>query len=265
MIGIYKRACSAGLWAIVILAGIIMTSCGNSKKIIYFKDVQDVPHTTNTIPFEDMRIRPGDILSISVQTIDPKSTELFAGTGPAAVGGTSNASGYVVDKEGYIEMPLVGKVKVEGQTLSGAREQIREAARVYYKDPIVNVRIVNFQVTVMGEVNRPGTLTIINEKTSILDVIGLAGDLTVYGRRENILLVREENGKKIFARLDLNSSKIFESPYYYVRTGDYIYVEPNTVKARTATIDYSRDRFLSYAATLVSMTVLIVTYINNNR
>src|SRR5690606_28835138 len=169
-------------------------------------------------------------------------------------------SGVLVDKYGYIELPLAGRIKVGGMTTSQIRDEIKKRALPYYKDPVVNVRLANFKINVLGEVNKPGTYIMPNENVTLLDALGIAGDLTIYAKRENILLIRKHVDKKDFIRFNLNSSDVFNSPYFYLCQGDVIYVEPN--KAKIATTDGAKIRNYSLLATGASVLIILLTRIN---
>ncbi len=165
--------------------------------------------------------------------------------------------GFLVDRDGNIELPLVKKIKVAGFTTSQAKEAIRQKAAIYYKEPVVNVRFANFYISILGEVNRPAQYTIPNEKATVLDAIALAGDMTVYGRRENVLLIRELDGKKYATRFNLNSSQVFENPYFYLRQGDVIYVEPN--KARASVNDVRTVRNIGIITSIASVLIIAIS------
>src|SRR5690606_35044928 len=165
-------------------------------------------------------------------------------------------SGFMVDKDGMIELPLVGKVPVAGKTTSEARELIRSRAAIYYKEPVVNVRYANFNITVLGEVARPSQYIVPNEKISILDAIAMAGDLTIYGKRDNVLLIRETEGAKQFTRFNLNSTEMFQNPNFYLRQGDVVYVEPS--KSKAASTDMQRLRNLTLATSVINLMVILV-------
>ncbi|MGN6568566.1 MAG: polysaccharide biosynthesis/export family protein [Flavipsychrobacter sp.] len=266
------------LWLILIFGIIGSSSCGNVKKIPYFKDVPDtLSHGTYSVdltPYKEPLIQSNDILNITIETIDPRATEIFqigsglsgaptttstasmsGGIGGASMGVASNnmSSGYLVDQQGYVDMPLVGKVKIGGLTTTQARDLIEQKATVYYKDPVVNVRFANFTFTLLGEVTRPGRYTVNNEKISLIDAVGMGGDLTPYGKRYNVMLVREENGKKVFARYNLNSTDVFQSPYYYLRQNDIVYVEQNRAKARSSTVDQTSTLYITYAVSIITL------------
>ncbi len=253
----------------LLLLILLSSSCSSVKNITYFENVPDSvkyknAFAVNQAAYSDPYIQPNDILQISVQTLDPQVNNLmgaaqttsFSTQAVATGGGSGVVSGYLVDKNGFIELPLVGKLKVGGLTTSDARVAISKKASVYYKDPVVNVRFANFTITVLGEVNRPSQYVVPNEKVSVLDALGMAGDLTIYGKRENVLLIRDKNGIKEMVRFDLNNTALFSSPYFYLQQGDYLYVEPN--KSKTATTDVAKTRTYSL---LISGTAVMITLI----
>ncbi|HRO41215.1 MAG TPA: polysaccharide biosynthesis/export family protein [Flavipsychrobacter sp.] len=245
----------------------LLTSCYNPKKISYFNYVPDSlyrdPMSLDLHPFTDPTIKPNDILQISVQTIDPQATMMMGtqSAAPATAGGQGGGvSGYMVDKNGEIELPLAGRIKVGGLTTSQARDAIAKKAAQYYKNPVVNVRLGNFTITVLGEVGRPGQLTVPSEKISVLDAIGLAGDLKVTGRRNDILLIREENGKKIFFRYDLNKEDMFHGPYFYLRQHDILYVGPTKNAAAQADVTSQRTfMFVNFGLTIVTLVITLTS------
>ncbi|RAJ29141.1 polysaccharide biosynthesis/export family protein [Pedobacter cryoconitis] len=253
--------------ALLFLA-LLFTSCASTKNVPYFQDITSAEKSVlaNTAVFTEPAIQPDDILSISIFTIDPATSMVVNQVGtqalstiPGPSGGivaTPPASGFLVDKNGEIDLSIVGKVKIGGLTTFQARDLIKEKAAIVYKDPNVQVRYANFKVTVLGEVGRPASYVLPNERVSVLDALGLAGDLTIFGRRENILLIRENNGKKEFARLNLNSSELFNSPFYYLKQNDVIYVEPN--KGKAASLNQARTQ--TYAIIGTALSVLIVLF-----
>lgn len=253
---------------LLILTSVLYFSCVTTKKAAYFRDM---PDTTKFKVVEEAiyytpSIQQDDILQVSIETLDADATAPLNqespsvwqvnNTGIAAAPGRSNVTGYLVDREGYVLLPLIGKIMAKGQTTSQIRDDIRAKATAYYKDPVVNVRFANFKITVLGEVARPATYIMPNEKVTLLDALGVAGDLTIYGRRENVLLIRAKDGKKELIRFDLNNSEIFSSPYYYLQQGDVVYVEPN--KAKIISTDATRLRFLTIGTALISLVSLII-------
>lgn len=245
------------------------SSCGTNKKITYFKNIPDsVYKSARSLPsfaYIDPLIQPNDILQVSILTLDPQiNTVLAAGntTSFSVQPGSSNSpvapspiSGLLVDNQGSIELPVVGKIKVAGLTTTTARDSIRNRVSQFYNSPVVNVRFANFSITVLGEVARPATYVVPNEKVSILDAIGMAGDLTIYGKRENVLLIRDSLGAKQYVRFDLNTADMFSSPYFYLKQGDMIYVEPG--KSKIASTDAVKARNIGLIATGLSLLIVI--------
>jgi len=253
-------------FTLLIVTITLLSACVSNKKIAYFQDIQAVNQAKleSAISFTEPVIQPDDILSVNIFTLNPQNGAVINQVASTpALGGNSNNSiasqstGFLVDKNGEIELSLIGKVKVAGLTTYNARELIREKAGDFYKQPNVQLRFANFKVSVLGEVNSPSAYTLPNEKVTILDVLSLAGDLTIYGRRDNVLIVRENNGKKEFARLDLNSSQIFNSPYYYLRQNDVIYVEPN--KRKVSASNSAQIQTIGVIASVISVIVLAIS------
>jgi polysaccharide export outer membrane protein len=252
---------------IILLPGFFIFSCSVSK-IKYFKDLPaETAAEINTAKFPDPVIQSDDILSITVNTVDPAASEVINnGNTPKPTGGVNIAnnigqqliSGYYVDRDGNVEMPILGKLKLAGLTTLQAREVVRKQAERFFKEPAVNIRYANYKVTILGEVTRPGTYVVPNEKVSLLDALGYAGDLTIYGKRSNVLLIRKQgDGKSKAIKFDLTKKEILNSEYFYLSQNDVLYVEP--AKAKYINSDTSVIRYLSLAASLVSVWVLLVT------
>lgn len=166
---------------------------------------------------------------------------------------------YVVDKDGFIKFPVLGRIHVEGMTLSALSDYLVEKISEKVVDPMVTVELVNFHVNVTGEVSRPGVQLVNHERYSIMDAIAAAGDLTQYGERDNVLLIREADGRREYHRLNLNSKELLESPYYYLKQNDIIYVEPNTVRQANARVDSDRQYRLSMTSVIVSAASVIAS------
>lgn len=240
---------------LAIIAG--LSSCVSPKSIVYFQgdstrfSSQEI--TQQYIP----KIQSNDILSIIVGSLNAEANEVFntpnsfttASTNYSNLGGPRvQPLGYLVDSDGNIEIPLVGRVKVGGLRTTEAADTVRVKLTNFLKEPSVIVRNLNFKVSVLGEVKTPAVYVIPDEKITLLEVVSLAGDLTIYGNRNNVMVIREENGKREYARLDLTSREIFNSPYYYLHKNDVIYVEP--VKARMLDTD-SRVRTVPLIVSIV--------------
>lgn len=219
-------------FGITFLGITLLLACVNTKKSTYFVDQNDAAlETTSTSP--EAVITPNHLLGLTVSSLNPNATVIFNAT----LNGTPQGNGYLVNKEGYIQFPVLGDIKAAGLTGNELREQIVKSLvdKKLLVDPIVSVRFLNFKVTVLGEVGRPTVIDVPNEKISLLEALGLAGDITIYGKKDNVMVIREENNKKIIKRLNLNTSDLFNSPYYYLKANDVVYVEANKAKVSTST------------------------------
>lgn len=248
---------------------ILGTSCVHAKKVAYFNDVADTAMVvTPNIP--DPIIQKNDLLSIAVTSVSTEATAIFnmpnlpvAPTIPLN-NGLQQAVGYLVHEDGYIKFPMLGNIYAAGL---GKRELERYISRQLVErklltDPIVNVRFLNFRVTVLGEVARPGVINVSGERISVLEAIGLAGDLTIYGKRDNVALLRDEaDGRRVVHRLNLNSSAMLKSPYFYLKSNDVIYVEPGKVKLASAT---RGQQLLPSILSAVSIVVVVISAIIRN-
>jgi len=259
-----------------------LTSCTSYKNIPYFRDISDTSNINVSISsFTEPIIQYDDILSISINTLDGGSSILsmpsIGGSGAgtsgmsgiasmasmASMGGITSplslpaSSNYRVDKSGKIEIPLIGSFSVNGITTSKLKDLIKIKVTEFYKNPTVDVRFANFKVTVLGEVMRPSTYIFANEKVSILDALGLAGDLTIFGKRENLLLIRDSASVRQLVRINLNSKDILSSPYYYLKQNDILYAEPT--KAKIAALDATQTRNYSIISAVLSVIIIIAT------
>ena len=263
----YKHVLKGQLFFLFITAGIVfLSSCKATKTVPYFADFPDSinrPTAIKTVPFKNPVIQPDDILSITLQTID-QVVSAPVNSANSTTGGTGSgaqASGYLVDKNGQVELPFIGKIKLSGLTISEAQDAVRVAADKLFNNPIVNVRLVNFKVTVLGEVNSPSSFTMPNEKVTIFDAIGLAGDLTITGKRENVLLVRDSTGDyRQMVRLNLNSKDIMKSPYFYLQPNDMIYVSPT--RDRIVSSDVLTTRRITLITSSLSIVSLLIILIS---
>ncbi|HEY9363501.1 MAG TPA: polysaccharide biosynthesis/export family protein, partial [Chitinophagaceae bacterium] len=199
-----------------------------------------------------------DLLSISVSSRNTAATEIF--NMPGIIGGSELASAYLVNSDGNIVFPLLGTITATGLSKRELQDKLTKTLvdNQLLTDPIVSIRFLNFKITVLGEVNHPTVLTVPSEKISLLEAIGLAGDLTLQARRDNVLIIREENSQKIIKRINLNSTEVFRSPYYYLKSNDVIYVEPN--KARLASAR-ANPQWIPYALSGLSIAIGIATLI----
>lgn len=253
---------------LILSSVLLLGSCAKKRNLVYFSDVQqNEAFQTAITNAHEPRIQPGDIMGINVSSLDPASNAMFntgalqtySGTN-SATGSTTNLGkeGYLVGKDGSINFPIIGKIQLQGLTLTEALAKMESELLKYVKDPIVNINYLNFKVTVIGEVNRPGSFNVDKDKINVLEALGNAGDMTAYGRRENVLVIRETNGQREMARLNLNSSSVLNSPYFYLQQNDLVYVEPDVMKEKQV----SRDNYyLATTASLVSILAIILTRI----
>lgn len=202
------------------------------KDISYFQDITDAATVQKITQGFEARIVAGDILSIHVSSLSVEASSFFNAVGEETDQQVANT--YLVDANGIIEMPLIGAITVGGKTGMEAKNAIREKLNKYLTDPTVNVRIRNFKVTVLGEVKMPGVYTIPNEKVTLVEALGLAGDLSIFGKRMDVIVIREEDGERKFAKIDLRSKDLFQSEYYYLHSNDIVYVEPGKGKIASA-------------------------------
>ncbi|MDI9867388.1 polysaccharide biosynthesis/export family protein [Flectobacillus sp. DC10W] len=236
---------------LLVIFGIIstLTSCVQTKQIVYFQGDTTRYISIQAPPPVIKTIQPKDILAVMVNSLSEESNVMFNLPNTAALTytnfslnsgmGRAQPAGYLVDSLGYISMPLIGKVNVKGLTLISAADTITRKLNLYLKEPAVTVRILNHKFSVLGEVNRPGVYNLIEDRVSIPEALGMAGDLTIFGKRNNILLIRERViGKRELVRIDLTSRDILISPYYYIEQNDVLYIEPLKSKATATDQNY---------------------------
>ncbi len=217
---------------IYISLALYLVSCASNKQVAYFDNIQSgtIPAPTSNV---DVPIQKNDILSISITSLNQEASAIFNVNNNQP----RESLGYLVNEDGYVQLPILGNIRAIGLTKKQLSEQLtkRLIDQKLLVDPIVNIRHLNFKVTVLGEVARPTVVNVPSEKISLLEAIGLAGDLTIYGKRENVLLIREkQNGQKEIFRINLNNDQIFKSDFYYLQPNDVIYVEPNQAKVSSA-------------------------------
>jgi polysaccharide export outer membrane protein len=235
----------------------------NTKGVTYFNDVAESASIASAAGLEPV-VQPNDLLSINVSSLDPQATAVFnlpnlptTANGQVA-SNITQASGYLVNQEGVIRFPMLGEIRAQGKTKKQLEEEISQklSDKKLLFEPIVNIRYLNFRVTVLGEVARPGVIPVPSEQISILEAIGAAGDLTVYGRRENVILIRQEGEHKNVQRLNLNSSEVLKSPYFFLKSNDVVYVEPGKAAAAAGS---RSQQLLPSILSGVSIAVVIIT------
>ena len=256
------------LW--LMLLPFLLVACQSYKKVPYFQNVEIVNEVEQQEKLYDAKIMPKDLLTIVVSCTNPELAIPFNLTVASNAGIAVSTSSYVttqpvlqpylVDNEGNINFPVLGELKLGGLTKREAEQLIIDKLKPYMKEtPIVTVRMVNYKISVIGEVTRPGTFTISNEKVNLLEALAMAGDMTVYGLRDNVKLIREDaNGKHQIVTLDLNKAETILSPYYWLQQNDIVYVTPNKAKARNSDVGNSTSLWFSATSILVSIVSLLV-------
>ncbi len=242
-----------------------LAGCTAYKSVPYLQNVDQVELEKK--PLYDAKIMPKDLLTITVNTTDPEAAAPFNLTVQTVLNSQTKSTYsqpalmmYLVDNEGMIDFPVLGRLKVGDLTKTQAEEMIRQGLKPYLKEvPIVNVRMANYKISVLGEVAHPGTFSISNEKVNIFEALALAGDMTVWGVREDVKLIREDsNGERQVVSLNMNDADVINSDYYYLQQNDVVYVTPNKVKARNSDIGSATSLWFTAGSMLVSIASLLV-------
>jgi polysaccharide export outer membrane protein len=242
------------------LALVCLSSCGVKYKTIpYFTDLPLDSLVQEQIQNQTiLKIQKNDILAITVNSLNPEASAIFnmgsVGSGASSSGGGS--AGYLVDQNGAIQLPLVGSIPVVGLTTAQARLAIEKKLLQYLKEPVVSLRVSNFRISVLGDVAKPGVYPVNNERVSISEALSMAGDLTITGERNNVLLIREDRGVREYVRIDLQRRDTFNSPYYYLQNNDVLYIQPS--KAKYASVDGSY-RNIGMILSVISIAVLLIS------
>jgi polysaccharide export outer membrane protein len=251
---------------LVIFVSFLSISC-SKRNLVYFSDI-DTKATFSTAVEStiEQRIQEDDLLSITVTSLNAESNMLFNAGVLMPTGDTRNTvvstpinESYLVDKDGFINYPVIGKINLKGLTKQEAINKMSGLLTEFVQNPIINIRILNFKVTVLGEVQKPSSFIIPTEKITILEALGLAGDMTAYGRRENVLIIREKDGTRSTTRLNLNDKNVLSSPYFYLQQNDVIYVEPYKTKAIQSD---SNPRTFALITGLISLITIVLVRVN---
>ncbi len=248
------------LWICPVFLAVLFCSCLSQKKITYFQQKAD---TTQSVPYDTLfvtTIHPNDIINVFVTSLNSETSKYFnfadrPDNASASLPGTPGANGYIVDAYGFVQLPLTGAVKVAGLTSGAARDTITRRLEKYIQAPSVKLNIQNFRVTILGEVMRPGVYYVSSEKMEITSALAMAGDLSIYAKRENVSVIREENGKKTFATIDLTSRNLFNSPYYNLHSNDILYVEPMKSKKFQAENWY---KIMPFVLSSISVAIVLI-------
>ena len=218
-----------------------LTACTNTGEAIYFSNLSSNQYKSIDENIEPI-IQKNDLLSITISSLNPQASEIFndptsnTTRTTSALNTLTTAPGYLVNQDGYIQLPLLGNIKAAGITKSTLKQNLEKelTRRKLLLEPSVDIRYLNYKISVIGEVQNPSVFTVPNEKITLLEALGLAGDLTIYANRKNVLLIREEQGVKNLIRIDLTTDELFKSPYYTLKSNDIVYVEPNKTKIASA-------------------------------
>jgi polysaccharide export outer membrane protein len=250
----------------LIIGALLLSSCGvQYKQVPYFQNLTDSGMVQEEINnYTIIKIQKEDILAITVASLNAEASAIFNMGNTSSIQGNSTAStnpaltanGFMVDQNGNIQLPMIGPIQVAGLTTAAARDLIQSKLMPFLKEPVVSLRLINFKVSVLGDVARPGVYPVQNERVSVTEALSMAGDLTITAIRSNVLLVREIEGKRQYIRLDLQKKETFNSPYYYLQNNDVIYVQPSN--AKYASVD-SSYRNVSILLSALSFIALLIT------
>lgn len=257
------------LAAVVAMTMILaLGSCKSAKQVAYFQNADSISLAASKVLY-DAKIMPKDQLTITVVTTDPKASAPFnisvggsLGNDGSLSSGSGSLQGYLVDNQGYIDFPVLGRLHVVGLTKGECEDLIKSKIKPYLsatENPIVTVRMASYRVVVTGEVGSPGVVSVPYEKMSVLEALAKSGDLTLYGKRKNVMLIREDvSGQKSVHRLDLTDANLINSPYFYLQQNDILYVEPNGAKKGGAGLSNSTSFWISLTSSLISIASLVV-------
>ncbi len=246
---------------------LLVSSCIKHETVKMLQALPTAVQIDSIAKASETRLQPNDVINVVVSGVNPETVMPFNVADPASAVSNNNAaaqnpimidlfSGYLIDRAGNVDLPVIGKVAVAGETTVQVKDKITQLLVPYLKQPVVNVRLLNFRITVMGDVNRPGVIRLGNERMTLLEAIGQAGDLTLYANRTNVLVIREKDGNRIYGRVNLQQGDFFQSPFYYLQQNDVIYVEPIREKTTTGT-DFA-TRALSFSSAAVSLISLLI-------
>jgi Periplasmic protein involved in polysaccharide export len=248
---------------ILILTSIFVFSCASRKGVAYYQNIDQLPNLENSASYET-HLQPDDLLMIVVMAENPEVAAPFNLPSVVMQSNTEfetqqlRMNSYLIDSNGFIQFPIIGAIKLGGLTRTEAVEKMNQELSKYITKPSVNLRILNFKITVQGEVTQPGVHNITSERITLAEALSLSGDLTVYGKRENILIIREKDGKKQATRVDITKADFLNSPYYYLSQNDIVYVEPNKTKVNSSVVGPNTSIVISAVSLIVTIIALTV-------
>lgn len=237
----------------------LCSSCISKKEVLYFQDIKTLTQQNQNTNYNTV-IRPDDLLSITVSSQDPESVAIFnpvAGAANALRTTNDRLGTYLVDSKGNVEFPFIGTIELANKTRIEAIALLKREINKYAKDAVVDIRILNFTISVIGEVQRAGTFTIPNERITVLEALGLAGDMTIFGERKTVKVIREENGVKNYGELDFTSIDVVNSPFYYLQQNDVVIVSPNQAQIQSGAFNRNSTIFISIAGIVISVLTIL--------
>lgn len=246
--------------AVLFFLAFFLFSCASRKDIVYYQGI-DAMQSQEKVNTYGVKIQPDDLLMIVVAAEDPEIAipfNLSSTSGSGTAGGGQSPQSYLVDNEGNINFPFLGKLKLSGLTRAEALKMLEEKISVYIKNPIITLRIMNFKVSVQGEVSATGVYPVTSDRVTLIEALSMAGDLTIYGKRDNILIIRESEGVKSYNRVDITNADFINSPFYYLAQNDVVYVEPNKSKIAGAAVGPSTSLIFSVTSLLITVIALIL-------
>ncbi|WP_214225539.1 polysaccharide biosynthesis/export family protein [Pedobacter sp. B4-66] len=243
------------VYLIFALYTLLFSSCAERRNLVYFSDLAKV-NGSEKVEDQSIKIEQNDLLRINVNSLNQESNLLFASVQNPTTRNNEEPTGYRVSKNGEVNIPVIGNIKVEGLTIAEAQDILASKLDKYVKKPVVEVQIQNFKITVIGEVNRPSNFTVPGDHINLLEALGMAGDMTAYGKRENVLIIRQQNGQRIMKRLNLNEQDVLNSPFFTLKQNDVVYVEPDKSKA----IEYSPNtRIMPIVIASISAVAVLIS------
>ena len=250
---------------LVVVLAVLFFSCASRQEVVYYQNSAELTQLETAMSYE-VKIQPDDLLSIIVSAEDQeiaapfnlKSIRMASASNVSAVSGQESMQLYLVDATGAIDFPILGKLQVGGLTRTQVLTMFKEKIGLYIKNPIINFRITNFKVSLQGEVNAPGSYTINSERITLIEALALGKDLTIYGKRDNLLIIREVNGVKSFNRVDITKADFINSPFYYLAQNDVVYVEPNKTRTNASAVGPNTGVIISITSLLITLVTLIL-------
>lgn len=245
---------------------LLLFSCKPRAELVYYQNIDGLASPEKSTTYE-IKIQPDDLLLIIVSADDPETAIPFnlstisvpSTTSINVPRGQETMQSYLVDASGTIDFPVLGKLKVGGKSRTEVMQLLENKIAQYIKKPIINIRLMNFKVSVQGEVTMPGTYPIASDRVTLVEAISMAKDLTVYGKRDNILIIREIDGVKSYNRVDITKADFIHSPFYYLAQNDVVYVEPNKTRINGAAVGANTGVIISVTSLLITLVTLIVT------